>query len=139
MKLIFAAFGAALIAGPALAQATPPASPAPSSPPASMADSQTAPSPASRDGGRPGRGAYIKMQGPGGSEITVRCADGESTRACAEIVGQLIERARTSSADRRRDWGGDRDSTRGGEMRGGGDARSGSDTRSYRSERDRDF
>jgi hypothetical protein len=132
MKLVLAAFGAALIAAPALAQSTPPASPAPSSPPANTADSQTAPASVSRDG-RLGRGAYIKMQGPGGSEITVRCADGESTRACAEVVGQLIERARTSSAERRRDWGGDRDSTRSGEMRGGGEGRG------YRGERDRDF
>ncbi len=133
MNLVLAALGAALIAGPALAQSTPPASPAPASPPASTADSQTAPASASREGARPGRGAYIKMQGPGGSEITVRCADGESTRACAEVVGQLIERARTSSAERRRDWGGDRDSTRSGEMRGGGEGRG------YRGERDRDF
>ena len=124
MKFVLAALGAALIAGPAFAQATPPAPPAPPSPPTNMADGQTAPAPGGHEHARPGRGAYIKMQGPGGSEITVRCADGESTRACAEVVGQLIERARTSSADRRRDWSGDRDNTRSSEMRGGGDGRS---------------
>jgi hypothetical protein len=104
--MIAVALGAALIAGPALAQATPPASPSPASPPASTTDSQTAPA-ASRDGARPGRGAYIKMEAPGGAEITVRCADGESTKACADTVLQLVERTRSMSGERRRDW--DRD------------------------------
>jgi uncharacterized protein YdeI (BOF family) len=134
MKTLAAAFALALLSGPALAQATPPAStPSPSTAPTTTTATENQSAATSTRDGRPGRGAYIKMQGPGGSEITVRCADGESTRACAEVVGQLIERARTSSAERRRDWGGDRDSTRSGEMRGGGEGRG------YRGERDRDF
>jgi hypothetical protein len=115
MKTLAAAFALALLAGPAFAQATPPAGSSPPSPSASTTDSQTAPA-GGRDGMRHGRGAYIKMQGPGGAEVAVRCADGETTRACADVVLQLLDRARSGSSERRRDF--DRDS-RNDDMRGG--------------------
>ncbi len=109
MKSFAAALAATLIATPVLAQATPPAagtSPSPS-------DNQSATT--SRDAGfgntaRSGRGAYIKLEGPQGGEITIRCADGETTRACADIAMQLMDRARSAGSDYRRD----RD-TRGGD------------------------
>ena len=113
MKTMAAALAATLIATPVLAQATPPASQ--SAPAATPSENQSAGT-SSRDTGRTGRGAYIKMQGPNGSEITVRCADGDTTRACADVVMQLVDRARNMSSERRRDW--DRDRS-GGEMRGG--------------------
>ncbi len=127
MKTLAAAFALALIAGPALAQATPPASPS-ASPATTTSDNQSAATP-TRDG-RPGRGAFIKMQAPGGAEISVRCADGDTTRACADVVLQLLERAKSAASERRRDWGGDRDSMHGG-MRGG-------DYRDRDRDRDRD-
>ncbi|NNM71518.1 hypothetical protein [Enterovirga aerilata] len=110
MKSLAAALAAAvtLIAGSAWAQATPPAAASPSSPPASTAESQTAPA-QMRETGRPGRGAHIKIDGPGGVEVSIRCADGETTRACADIAIQLMERARSVSSERRRDWDRDRD------------------------------
>ena len=133
MKTFAIACAVTLAATPVLAQATPPAgsgtaSPAPVTP-SSDTSGTSATAGEHRGESRPGRGAYIKMQGPGGSEITVRCADGESTRACADVVMQLVERSRTASADRRRDWDRDRD-TRSDSTRG---------SSAYRGERDRDF
>jgi hypothetical protein len=115
MKTLAAALAATLLATPVLAQATPPA--AGSSP--SPSDNQSATT--SRDAGfgntaRSGRGAYIKLEGPQGGEITIRCADGETTRACADIAMQLMDRARSMGSDNRRDTrGGDyyRDRDRG--------------------------
>jgi hypothetical protein len=103
MKTLAAALAATLLATPALAQATPPA--AGSSP--SPSDNQSAAT-TSRDAGfgntaRSGRGAYIKLEGPQGGEITIRCADGETTRACADIAMQLMDRARGMGSDNRRD------------------------------------
>lgn len=126
MRTIALAFAAALVAGQALAQPAPPATPPVSPPPGAPSADNPTPPPPPRDG-RPGRGAFIKMQAPGGAEISVRCADGDSTRACADIVVQLLERTRSSSGERRRDW-----SDRGGDMgsyRGGGE---------HRGDRDRD-
>ena len=119
MKSVAAAFALVLLAGPALAQATPPAQSSSPSPSASTTDSQTAPT-TGRDARGHGRGAYIKMEGPGGSEVTVRCADGETTRACAEVVLQLVERARGGGSERHRDLDRDRDRDRdrSDEMRG---------------------
>ncbi|MGA0597196.1 hypothetical protein [Enterovirga sp. CN4-39] len=121
MKTLAAALVAALLAGAAQAQPAPPP-PGPGAPPPPPGDNQ-GPPPGPRDG-RPGRGAFIKLEAPGGAEIAVRCADGESTRACMDVVVQLLERTRSMHGDRRRDW--DRD--RGG-YRGGGD---------YRGDRDND-
>ena len=116
MKTLAAVCAAMLIASPVLAQATPPASTSPSSPTSSApatttTESQNAAT-STRDG-RPGRGASIKMQSPGGAEISVRCADGDTTRACADVVLQLLERSRGIASERRRDWSGDRDGTHG--------------------------
>ena len=116
MKILAAAFAASLVAGSAYAQATPPAqtTPPPAGSPTELgasgsATNRAAESPGMRTGGR---GAFIRMRGPGGSHVAVRCADGESTRTCAETVMQLVERTRGMSGDRRRDW--DDDEPRGG-------------------------
>ena len=121
MKVIAAAFAASLIAGSAYAQATPPAqttTPPASPPPTELggsgaASNRAAETQTTRPGGR---GAFIKMRGPGGSHVAVRCADGESTRTCAETVMMLVERTRGTSGDRRRDWDDD-DDGRGGRER----------------------
>jgi hypothetical protein len=110
MKSFAAALAATLIATPVLAQATPPAagtSPSPSDNQSAATNTRDA---GFRDTARSGRGAYIKLEGPQGGEITIRCADGETTRACADIAIQLMDRARSAGSDYRRD----RD-TRGGD------------------------
>lgn len=108
MKLAAAAAVSALfIAGPALAQTTPPAAATPPSPAVGTTDSQTAP--ARDQAARSGRGAHIKVEAPGGAEISVRCADGETTRACADVVVQLLERTRSVKDGQRQDLDGDRD------------------------------
>ena len=130
MKVLAAAFAASLVAGSAYAQATPPASPStpPSStaaPSSSVIDVGSAGTSSNRaadnQGMRPGgHGAFIRMRGPGGVHVAVRCADGESTRACAETVMQLVERSRGMSGgggDRRRDWDDDDDHRGGGRVR----------------------
>lgn len=51
------------------------------------------------------RGASIRIDRPDMS-IAVRCAEGEGTRACGEIIAQLIEKlAAMPAADRRGDEG----------------------------------
>ena len=98
------------LTAPALAQVTPPSQPAPPSP-------ATADAPSSPTISRTGRGAFIKMQGPGGTEIAVRCADGETTRACADVVTQLLDRVRGAAPERRRDMDRGERGDRGGEYR----------------------
>lgn len=101
MKYVVAAFALSLLSTPVLAQATtqPPASPTTSS--STDQGSAAAKSGLEAHANRTGRGAYIKMEGRDGAEITVRCADGETTRACADVVTQLLDKARSGAADRR--------------------------------------
>lgn len=104
MRSVVVALALCVFSGPVLAQTTSPSSPSP--PPAGPSrDTPPPPPPAGPTGGH-GRGAFIKMQGHG-AEIAVRCADGDSTKACADVVMQLLDRAR--SGDRSRDMDRDRD------------------------------
>lgn len=123
MKILAAALAASLVAGSAYAQATPPAQTATPSPtPIELGASGSASNRAAdTQMMRPGaRGAFISLRGHGGIRLTVRCADGETTRACAETVMQLMERSRSMAGDRRRDWDDDDDSRGGGRERGRG-------------------
>ena len=75
-----------------------------------------------RPGGPPppphmGHGAFIKLKGPGGAEIAVRCADGEPTGACAGIVERLMNRVAQMRMERR-EHRGDGMENRGMENRG---------------------
>lgn len=89
--LIAAAMIAA--AGAAVAQ------PAPSPSPPGAAD---APAVAARPMGQ--RGASIKIARPD-ITVAVRCADGDTTRACGEIVAQLIEKLAAMQQPERRAMG----------------------------------
>ena len=114
MRYVVTALALSALSTPVLAQATPPGPPAPSSSTATSTDTSSGPSMTGRLGGR---GAFIKMQGPGGAEVMVRCADGESTRACADVVMQLLEKVRGAGPERRRDMDRGERGDRGGESR----------------------
>lgn len=55
---------------------------------------------------RHGHGASIRIKAPHGAEITVRCADGDTTRMCADVVNGLVDRL-MSGHERRREAGRD--------------------------------
>jgi hypothetical protein len=93
---------------------TPLASP-PSPPTTSQNQDRPTPAPATGQGGR---GAYFKVERPD-LELTVRCADGDTTRACGEMVSQMIEKlSAMPSGDRARDRGRDDDGRDGRSDRG---------------------
>lgn len=108
--LVTAAF--ALASGAALAQApTPPTqlAPPPAPPPATAEPTPPAPP--------KGPAAWIRIKAPSGAEITLRCTEGETTRACAEIANGLAEKL-MGGGERRREAGG---GMRGHHMDGGHD------------------
>lgn len=93
-----------LAAVPALAQANPP-------PP------NPEPPPTARPPGPP-RGAEIRIRRPD-IAIAVRCAEGETTRACGEIVAQMIEKLAAMPIPERGAEGQGQGRERGGYGRGG--------------------
>ncbi len=97
-----------LAAGAASAQPAPQASAPPPPPPGSPPPPRP----------QPGlfQGAFIKISRPDIS-LSVRCAEGDTTRACGEIVAQMIEKlAAMPAPDRGPERGGyrERDRPRGG-------------------------
>jgi hypothetical protein len=119
------------------------AQPAPTPPPAGTTQNQDRPAPAPATG-QQGRGAYFKVQRPD-LELTVRCADGDTTRACGEMVSQMIEKLSAMPAgDRARERGRDDEGRDGRSDRGrydrGGYDRGGYDRGGYdRGDRGREF
>ncbi len=92
MKSILIASVALLAAAPALAQPTPPPPGAP--PPAGPGAAPPPPPAMPRPPGPPmgSFGPMIELTGPHGASIKVRCARDESTKACADTVGELLGR-----------------------------------------------
>ena len=95
---------AAFLSTSAFAQAPtsppPTASPTPSTP----SSPSTSPTSASKDrsgGDDGGYGAWIELKGPNGAEISVRCAEGETTDQCMESVGKLIDKVKSMRPDDR--------------------------------------
>lgn len=102
-KTLLVGLSAALLL-PAVASAQTPPAPSASSPSTNV---DRGPPPPPRDGMGPrGHGAFIKLRGPGGAEIMVRCADGETTRDCADVASQLLEKAKASTSERSMSGGG---------------------------------
>lgn len=111
-RTLLAALALTVSVAAASAQPSPPTGPGaspPPPPPAAPPAGLPAPGSQNQDMGMAMRHAHgmlgpsIRMKGPGGAEVSMRCAAGESSRTCAEVVGQLLERAMASRADRRRD------------------------------------